>query len=491
MGLWDRTLGGLRNEAKSDTNVALAMMTPAGVAAFPNIKYDTYVQQGYQKNELVFACIEEWSTDIAEPEIAVFHMGPDGPERVQGHEALPLFTNPNPWMSGDDFTAGIQMYKRIAGNAYEYKVRSRGNKVVERWLLRPDRVTIVPNAQKHIDHYEYRIGAAKYDIDPKDIVHHRTRNPYDDFYGFPPLMAASGRVDIDNHMKDMVKGVIQNSGVPAGILQVAGKLTDQEKALARARFRNDFGGTNAGNIIISDGGRDAPSYTPLGQPLGTRGLIVPELDEMDEARICMVFRVPLSLAGARLAQLHNTLGNAGKDADRKFFTEQELVPEWALMASVQTMGYGPDLLQDGEWLEYDLSTVRSLTENEDSKSSRILAQHAAPIRSVQESRRSLGWNPDPKDDDIFMVPVNVRPMTWAEIKKLAEMDQQAAPPSQSGLQDNLNPQLNPHMAQPQRLAGEAKTIVVNVLPGETRRVIEYDDDGNMIAIGPASVASLE
>lgn len=411
MGLFDRTLGSLRAQKE---NVATLVVTPSGTAAFPNLQYDTYVREGYQKNELVYTCVEEWATDIAEAQIKAYTDGPDEPEEVKRHGAVALLNHPNPFLSGDDLLGGIEMYKRIAGNAYTLKVRSAGHKVVELWLLRPDRVRIVPDRQRHIHHYEYRIGAEKFDLPPEDVIHDRTRNPYDDLYGMPPLMAASGRTDIDNFMRDMVKGFLQNSGVPAGILQVAGKLTDQEKALVRARFRNEFGGGNAGNLMVSDGGTEAPHYTPMSMPLGTRGLIVPELDEMDEARICMVFRVPLSLVGARLAQIHSTLGQNGRIADQQFFSEKQLIPEWKSLASNWTRQLLPDF-GGADRLEFDLNSVRSLTEDQNALHTRVRSNVSGLVQSIQESRAQLGLPRDPKPDDIFLVPMNVVPTTWADL----------------------------------------------------------------------------
>ena len=114
-GWFDRTLGSLR---KADVSVASALMQPNGIAAFPNLRYDTYVREGYQKNELVFACVDEWCTDIAEAQIAAYKDGPDGQEKVEDNEAVALLNHPNPWLCGDDYLSGIEMYKRIAGNSF-------------------------------------------------------------------------------------------------------------------------------------------------------------------------------------------------------------------------------------------------------------------------------------------------------------------------------------------------------------------------------------
>lgn len=465
MGVFDRTVGRF---AKAAQPTGAAMSTwQNGVAAMPNMNYEGFAREGYGKNELVYACIEEWATDIAEAQVAAYADGADGPVVVDS-DAVRLLNRPNPWMSGDDLLGAIEMFKRLAGNAYVWKQRTNGGRVVELWLLRPDRVRIVPDAQRFIRAYEYRIGTAKFDLDPGDVIHFKTRHPYDDLYGMPPLMAASGRTDIDNFMKDIVKGYLQNVGIPAGVLQVAGRLDDQEKALLKSRFRQEHAGLNAGGIIVSDGGSDAPKFTAMGMPLGARGLVIPELDEIDEARICMVFRVPMSIIGTRLAQTSG-VSYAARASDRQFFTEQELVPEWKSIASVWTAQLLPDFKGVATKLDYDLSTVRSLGENQDALSTRVLAETTAGVRSIEEARAALGLPVDPDAAHHFVMPFSSSVATWVDIT--TPLPAPIALPSEAARELP--------MGQQKRLP---QVVVVNGTPASVRKLFEYDDDGNITAM---------
>jgi len=471
MGVFERTLGRLVAQKASAATVTL---TPHGTAAFPNLNYDTYVREGYMKNELVFACIEEWCTDIAEAQIQAYNDGDDGADVVDNHDCVELLNHPNPWLSGDDYLGGIQMYKRIAGNSFTLKVRSQATKVVQLWLLRPDRVKVVPDRDKFISHYEYRIGAELFMLKPEDVIHHKTRHPFDDFYGMPPLMPASGRVDIDNFMRDMIKGTLENSGMPAGILQVADKLSEQEKGLLRSRFRNEFGGKSSGNITISDDSKEAPKYTPMGMPLGTRGLVIPELDEIDETRIVMAFRVPQSVIGTRLSQTSG-VSFAARESDRRFFTEQQLVPEWKSLASVFTDRL---LLPDfggAKRLEFDLGTVKSLSENQDALATRVASLVAAGIMSIEEGRDALGMPADPDAKHTFMIPFSVTPTPWAEVLEPPEPAPLQLPPGQEM-------ETVPPTPQKQLNGNSPQVIVINAQQGDVRKLFEYDDDGNIKAI---------
>src|SRR5260221_10046512 len=123
MGMIARTF---RNAAPvSFANLAIAQWQ-SGKAQLPDSNYDTFAREGYSKNEIVFACIEELATSAAEPRMH-FRSGKtwslDGP-------VLDLLKRPNPFMDGFQFWATIIMDRCIAGNAYALKIRSRSGKVL-------------------------------------------------------------------------------------------------------------------------------------------------------------------------------------------------------------------------------------------------------------------------------------------------------------------------------------------------------------------------
>lgn len=390
------------------TTNAAAFVTPwmSGQAQFPDNSYETIFREGYGKNPIVFACIEEWATDFAEPELRAYRNTPNGPEVVADHPAVALWNNPNPWLSGDDLAGGVQMYKRMAGNSYILKVRSGARKTVELWQPRPDRMRVIPDRTQYIRGYQYRNGAETIDIPAADVIHLKTRHPFNDFYGMPPLMAAAGRVDIDNFMGDIIKGFLRNSGVPAGIMRIQGAVSEQEKALFRSRFRLDFGGDSSGNVMVINGPKDAVDYQPLAMPLGARGLVIPELDEMSEARIAMVFRVPQSILNSRLGMSSSSYGN--RKSDREEFTQRQLVPEWQSVASALTQSLLPEF-GGADFLAFDLSTVQALAQDMTALSERIVKEVTSGIRSREEGRKAIGLPPDADPDDTFYVPTTVTP----------------------------------------------------------------------------------
>ncbi len=385
----------------------------SGVAQLPNTSYETYARDGYQKNELVFACVDALATSAAEPRMIAVRRDQHGEEQhVPDHPLEALINKPNPFMTRFDLIATIIMHMALAGNCYVEKVRSSAGKVVELWVLRPDRVRIVPDKQRFVGGYEYRIGGMATVVDAADVIHFRHLAPLDDFYGMPPLMAASGRTDIDNYMRDFVKGFFQNAGVPAGMLNVSRAMTPQDKDLVRRKFQGDFSGPQGWHNLMIVDGQDA-TYTPMGLPLGARGMAAPELDEISESRIAMVFGVPLILIGSRLGMQRSTFANA-REAKETFW-DNTLSPLYTRIEHTFNQGFQPESA-DNTRLKFDMADVRALRQDEDALAARVRANIAGTVMSIEEGRLELGMDPDIDPTHTFLLPMAVSPVRGAEIE---------------------------------------------------------------------------
>src|SRR5262249_35680355 len=152
------------------------------------------------------------------------------------------------------------------------------------WLLRPDRVRVIPDRTKFIGGYQYWLGAEPDILPAEDIIQPRLRNPADDYYGLPPLAVVAGRVDTDHWARSFTRAFFTNDGVPSGLLNVQRAVNKQERDLLRSQWRNELAGPSGWHSIGVVDGTQA-TYTPMGLPLGARGIALPELDEILEARI--------------------------------------------------------------------------------------------------------------------------------------------------------------------------------------------------------------
>lgn len=417
MGLISRTLNAI---VPAVTSMPFSIPTyQADRPLLNDAKYLTYAKEGYQKNELVFACIEELSTSAAEPK----WMAKVGAEWVHEGLAVDILNRPNPFMDGYEFLATIIMHRALAGNAYALVVRSRSGKPVELWLLRPDRVSVVPHRQRFVSHYEYDTGDGDFvELPVEDVIHWKTRNPVNDFYGQPALMAIAGRVDIDNYMRDFVRTYFTNAGVPSGLLNVKGKLGEAARAELRNRHRQNYGGPSGWHeLMIID--QSEASFTAMTANLGPQGLVIPELDEISEARICMAFGVPPELMGARVGMQNSSY--AQKRSARESFWDETLSPLYREIAGPVNLRFGPNYPRISE-IALDLSKVRALQEDVDKVHARLRADLTSGGITIEEFRLATGRKE--AAEGTYLVPSNLVPVLAGRVRDGSLGEEPAAEP---------------------------------------------------------------
>lgn len=394
---------------------AIGATIPTWADGNPQQQRESYYQyslEGYSRNEIAFACVEMLATSAAEPRLAAYQKTSKKPERIENTPLLDLMEAPNPFMDRFQFWASVMMYRAIAGNAYIEKVRSRSGQVVELWLLRPDRVRVVPAANTYIRGYQYQIAEYTDFIPAQNVIHIKTRNPLDDFHGLPPLAVAAGRVDTDNWMRQFTSSFFQNAGVPSGLLNIMRTTTEQEREMIQQRFRSQYGGAAGWHrMLVIDG--EAATYQQMGMPLGERGLVMPELDAISESRICACFGVRPSLIGAKIAAGGSSLAGGNRRADREAFWDETLIPIYRELAAALTTGLVPEF--DGlDYVEFDLSDVSALQEDQDAKHDRVRKDVQAGMMTREEGRVELGLEAEPDPKQTWILPANLLPQPVTE-----------------------------------------------------------------------------
>jgi HK97 family phage portal protein len=393
MGLIRQTLDSVRN-VSSFAPIAIQHWQN-GQPQITDGKYYGFAKEGYQANELVYAGIEELASSAAEPRLQVSRSG----KWLDDHPMVELLNRPNPFMDRFAFWANVIMHVYIGGNAYGLIVKSGSGRPVELWLMRPDRIRIVPDSSKYIARYEYDSGDGKPTPLPvSDVIHWKKRNPLDDFYGQSPLLAGAGRIDIDNYMKSFVSSFFRRAGIPVGMLNIEGSVTPEERTEIRDRFARDYGGENGwhGLMVIA---KNKASFTPMTRDLGNSGLVVPELDEIAEARILMLLGVPPELIGARVGMQNSSY--AQKRSARESFWDETLAPLYKEMAGPLTLRLAPYYPRITD-VRFDLSDVRALQEDIDKISARERADLLASALTREEYRERRGYGPTP--EGTWLVP---------------------------------------------------------------------------------------
>lgn len=275
----------------------------------------------------------------------------------------------------------------LHGNAFIQILCDAEGAPAELFALRPERVTIEPDAQGWPGAYLYRVGEKVMRLEAKDglghpsLIHLRAMHPLDDHYGLGALGAAAGAVAIHNAATKWNKALLDNAARPSGALvydpgdpgaALSGEQFERLKEEMEAGFA---GAANAGRPMLLEGGLkwQAMSLTPADMDfVGLKAAAARE--------IALAFGVPPMLLGL---PGDNTYANY-REANRALWRLGVLPLAGKILGGI-TQGlsaWWPDTA-----LSIDLDKVPALSEDRE----KLWAQvSAADFLSPEEKRAMLG-----------------------------------------------------------------------------------------------------
>ena len=381
MAFWDR----LTSKQNGEVSATVPLVPDLSGAQYPTENYANFASQGYGKNEIVHSCIRELATAAASPRYYVQRTTATGLDEVDPatNDLSRLFTNPN---TQDDMYGWVEKlvtHLYVAGNAYVLKERNRSNRVVNLWLLRPDRISIKPSDMAQHS-YIYTIDGKEHEIPYEDIGHLAFPNPSGDVYGLAPLSVLSRVINLDLAMTDFAKVFFQNAGVPSGLLKVKKRISSAEEAASiRSRWRSTFGGSNnMHQVAILDDDAEYQAMASAPKDMDLTGL-----HYLTETRICSVFGVPPIIIGANVGLARGTYSNY-KEARLSFHSETvEPLISRVIRFLNKTMAseFGSDLK-----LSVDFSAVLSPLDDSNEQATRIAMLYQSGIITLNEARGYIG-----------------------------------------------------------------------------------------------------
>jgi len=386
---------------KADPEFSIASAVPLvndlSSVVYPEDNYKNFAKEGYSRSAVVNACIRELSTGAATAKYFVQVETPDGFEVVKNSPLAQLIKYPNNTQDFYHWIERLVTYLYVSGNAYVLKERSRGNVVTGLYLLRPDRVSIMPSGEG-VKGYSYEIDGKEYFLEPEDVGHLSFPNPNGDLYGLSPLHVLARTINLDLSMTDFAKMYFQNAGVPSGLLKVKRRLTNQDEAnRIRNRWRSSFGGTqNFHKIAILD---DDAEYQQMASAPSDMALT--ELHYHTESRICSVLGVPPILISANVGLARSTFANY-KEARLSFHSEtlEPLINKVIRFLNF-CVGYEFD-----EEISADFSEMRSFMNDKDTDNARATALFTAGIITLNEARELVGQESIP-DGEVRRLPTSM------------------------------------------------------------------------------------
>ncbi|HEY0106679.1 MAG TPA: phage portal protein [Rhizomicrobium sp.] len=373
-----------RPAAPERKSAPLIALTLGGQARWCPRNYASLAREGVLANPVVYRCVRL----IAEGAASVPFLLYEGAAELTEHPLLALLTHPNREEDGAAFFARWYSFLQCAGNAY-LEAASAGGDVRALYLLRPDRVAVVPGPRGWPQAYDYTVDGRTTRIardgDFLPVLHTTLFHPLDDYYGLSPVEAAANAIEVHNAGAAWTKALLDNAARPSGALVYRGPdgapgLTDDQFARLKRELEDAYQGAgNAGRPMVLEGGLDwkSMSYTPADMDFAqTRDVAARE--------IALAFGVPPMLLGI---PGDNTYANY-REANLSLW-RQTILPLVARTCASLTRWLGPRF---GESLRvgYDADGVDALAMDRESVWDRL---NAASFLTDDEKRAAAGYGP--------------------------------------------------------------------------------------------------
>lgn len=381
-----------RGEIKSSAIAPLFVTAGVRQPIWTPRAYDKLAEEGYQKNIIVYRCVSLIARGVASVPWQVYK----GNARMESHPLLNLLQSPNPQQSLSRFMEAITAYLLLAGNVYVEAVMAEEQHPLELYLLRPDRVKIIPGKAGVPEAYEYTLAgrSVQIPVDPLNgkskVLHMKTFNTLHDWYGMSPIEAAAHSIDQHNAVAGHNLALLQNGGRPSGALQFRPKghgdlLSDEQRERLRQEVIEGIEGTrNSGRILILEGDFD---WKEMG--LSPKDLDFIEGKYLSAREIAQVYGIPPMLVGVPGDATFSNYKEA-----RYHLWEDTILPHLELIKG-ELNGwlapyFGPDIK-----LEYDTDSIPALAPKRETLWGKI---QKATFLTINEKRSLVGYSPIPNGD---------------------------------------------------------------------------------------------
>jgi len=260
----DRKINTAMPSQKTSAAGPVIAYTHTGKPRWTPRRYDALAEEGYKKNVIVWRCVSEVARASAGIPWLLFDQ--DHQEHEQ-HPLLTLLRQPNPMQSGVQFLQSIYSYYQLSGNVYIEAICPNPSEAPrELYVLRPDRMRVVPGDAGLPQGYEYHVNGrvVRWNADALTgasmIMHWKAFHPLDDWYGMAPLEAAMAAIDQHNAASSWNQALLSHSARPSGALIYAPKdgpsqLSDEQFRRLREELNEHYvGSRHAGRPLILEGG---------------------------------------------------------------------------------------------------------------------------------------------------------------------------------------------------------------------------------------------
>lgn len=275
----------------------------------------------------VYACVRLIASSISRLEWQVLRESPEGKIADSAH---PLYNLLN-YEASDDVGA-IQLREKLltdcllTGNAYAYIHRDASGRPVALEALRPDYVAMYRDGANQP---YYQVWTGRYSGNNAEKAMRRFRaydmfhlvgpTTFDGLLGVPPIHLGRDVIALELEITEYVTRFIANNAVPAGTLQMPGRLSPEASKRLREAWQAAHGGASrAGRVAVLE---DGLKYEPISGTFKDSELI--EMRKYCRQQIAAMFQVPAHKVGDTDSGSYNS----NEQADSEFV--KHTLASWA------------------------------------------------------------------------------------------------------------------------------------------------------------------
>lgn len=282
-----------------------------------------YLEQ-YGKSLYVTACISKIAEKVASIDYELYKVlnSKGDTKEIEDSPILNLLYKPNPFQTKTEFVETTVINLKCTGDAYWWKVRNKGGRVIELWNLRPDLMEIIPDESNFIKQYKFKkLDGSEYFIEPTEIIHFKYPNPLSQFYGLSPIQSASGRIQTEEFASAYQKNFFLNSARPDAVVKNKNEtLTpDQKEDLREGWSKRHQGLKNTSKLAILSGDLEYQQIS-----LSQREMDFIESMKFTRDDILVAFKVPKPIVA-----IVDDVNRANSETAMYIFLSETIKPEIA------------------------------------------------------------------------------------------------------------------------------------------------------------------
>ena len=326
--------------------------------------YEQFCTEGYIKNVVAYRCIAMVARSASFVNIECGLKKNDGVfVKNPSHFLNTLMAMPNIHESYYDIMEKIYSYKLLWGNAFVRISQNQNKYILE--CLRPDRITILSDDDGQVVGYRYKHKkiTENYYINENgfcEIIHIKSFNPMNDFYGLSAMESAKYSIDQHNEASKYTKSLLQNSARPSGALVVkaneynnGGRLTDEQfENLKSQLFSSHTGAGNNGKPLILEGGLEWKEMS-----ISPKDMDFIETKHSSAREIALAFGVPPQLIGIPGDNTYSNMAEA-----RLALWEQTIIPLIQDVTKTLERGFRNFLQNYDLDLEFDKNKISQVSQ---------------------------------------------------------------------------------------------------------------------------------